>query len=162
MKTTTQTWEVIRGFGPITDDRKACFDVERLKRKFTTEAEAIAFSETHYEKRVQRLMRTAPDWWQSFFVIARPSKTAAPLPTVADLAKQFDAVLREWLTAEEYEAVIRRNRTEEYRGSCATHDFCDANVAMMEAMLAFGVNADSEGGHRLFNAAWDAWRISTK
>jgi hypothetical protein len=162
MTTTTATWEVIRGFGPITDNRKACFDVERLKRQFATEADAIAFSEMHYEKRVARLMRTMPDWWQSFFVIVRPSKTAAPLPSVASLAQKFDAVLREWLTADEYSEVIRRNRTEEYRGACATHDFCDANVAMMEAMLAFGVNADSKGGHQLFTAAWDAWRIFTK
>jgi hypothetical protein len=162
MTTTTQTWEVIRGFGPFTDDRKACFDVERLKRHFATEADAVAFAESHYEKRVSRLMRTMPDWWQSFFVIVRPSKTAAPLPTVADLAKRFDAVLREWLTADEYNEVLRLNRTEEYDRSCASHNFCDANVAMMETMLALGVNADSEGGRRLFNAAWDAWRIFTK
>lgn len=72
---TTTAWEVVRGFGDFVDAPRDCFDVQVMKRKFSNEADAIAFSESHYDKRVLRLMRTMPDWWKSFFVTVREITT---------------------------------------------------------------------------------------
>lgn len=54
-----------------------------------------------------------------------------------DLARTFARVLREWLTAEEIAEVNAKNSGGEHW--CASHDYCDANMAMAEAWtLAFG------------------------
>ena len=82
-------------------------------------------------------------------------------PTVSEVSQEFDRVLREWLTAAEYAEAVRMNQTEEYRDSCATHNFCDANMAMFEAMERCGIAADDITGDAnlpLWNAAWNAWR----
>jgi|SRR6185295_2042063 len=50
------------------------------------------------------------------------------------LATEFSRVLGTWLTASEMSEVRKRNATPEYgNGICASHDFCDANMAMLEA-----------------------------
>ena len=73
------------------------------------------------------------------------------------LAFQFAKVLKEWLKPEQITEVIKRNTLEKYQGCCATHDFCDANMAMAEAFkrtfnreFEFGNELDST----LFNGAW--------
>ena len=79
------------------------------------------------------------------------------------VADRFSAVLREWLTEDEMREVLERNLTPEYTGACATHDFCDANMAMGEALQSLGVDP-FEGGEigdavtDLWNAAWDIAR----
>lgn len=50
------------------------------------------------------------------------------------IAKQFIANIQRWLTIEERAKVDDRNKID--RDSCATHDFCDANVAMNAAFLS--------------------------
>jgi hypothetical protein len=160
MATGTKVWVVIRGFGPFDEGRAKCFDVQRLRRRFTSEADAEAFAEAHYDSRVGKLMRRMPDWWQSFWVIVRPAK--ATVPTAAGLALVFDRRLRDDIGDENYAEVIRMNRTPEHERACASHDYCDANVTMMEAMMEFGITPDDDFGHALFNAAWDAWRENTK
>jgi len=54
----------------------------------------------------------------------------------ATIALEFCNVLRAWLTPVEMSKVIVRNRAwalEGDKSACATHDFCDANMAMDEA-----------------------------
>jgi hypothetical protein len=68
---TSLKWEVVRGFGDFIDSPKECIDVQVLKRRFATAEEAAAFAETHYDSRVEKLMRRMPEWWQSFFVTVR-------------------------------------------------------------------------------------------
>ena len=63
-------WEVVRGFGDM-GNMAECFDVQRYKQRFESEAGAEAFAELHYEQRVKRLMKTMPDWWKSFWVKVR-------------------------------------------------------------------------------------------
>jgi hypothetical protein len=159
-ETTTTVWEVVRGFGDIVDAPRDCFDVEVLKRKFINEADAAAFAESHYDARIGTIMRRMPDWWKSFFVIVRPM--TATVPTAAVLADAFDRRLRDDIGDENYAEVICMNRTPEYERACASHDFCDANVTMLEAMMEFGITPDDDFGLALFNAAWDAWREKTK
>lgn len=73
------------------------------------------------------------------------------------LSAGFSNVLKEWLTAEEMAEVIRRNALPAYAGACASHDFCDANMAMAEAFeKIFGEFDFSSDIHSaLFNGAWN-------
>lgn len=77
--------------------------------------------------------------------------------TPTQAAQRFDAVLREWLTPAEYAEVLRRNGTPEYSDCCASHDFCDANMAMLDALGA-GLAADDA----MWCAAWNVWRESNQ
>lgn len=52
---------------------------------------------------------------------------------VTDLAKEFGNVLKEWLTTDQMESVIRSNQRDKNEPWCSSHDFCDANMAMDEA-----------------------------
>jgi len=51
------------------------------------------------------------------------------------IAQRFTEVLRNWLTADEFIEMKRKNETEAAyaAGACASHDFCDANIAMHDA-----------------------------
>jgi hypothetical protein len=53
---------------------------------------------------------------------------------VAHIRKEYMRCIVSWLPADELTEVIRRN-SNEHKGTSidAVHDFCDANVAMMEA-----------------------------
>lgn len=68
------------------------------------------------------------------------------------LALEFCQVLRRWLTPEEMAEVVLRNHNSQYQGACATHDFCDANMAMLEAANNVGVD---EEDYETWNRAWD-------
>lgn len=73
------------------------------------------------------------------------------------LAVEFSFILREWLTEEEMKEVIRKNATVEYLDSCASHDYCDANMAMSEAFTNVIIKAfdlQDDEAVELFNAGW--------
>lgn len=64
-----------------------------------------------------------------------PSISNTP-ENVDKLATSFVATLREWLTPAEFETVRVTNAGFRQRGDltiCASHDVCDANMAMLEA-----------------------------
>lgn len=84
------------------------------------------FIRCHWEDPVPALLAA---WCRGRYVI----------PPAADVAKQFCVELRRWLTPEQLAEANRRNATPEYAGCCATHDWCDANVAMASAFHHFGV-----------------------
>lgn len=79
------------------------------------------------------------------------------------LANEFSSVLRCWLTREEMREVQTRNASMTYTNCCASHDFCDANMAMWEAFrVVFGRESDvggdskeSEADIAIWNCAWD-------
>lgn len=92
--------------------------------------------------------------------------------TVRVLAARFVAELRYILTPAEFAEVRRRNATPEYEESrsCASHDFCDANMVMLGAFEevvgrepAFLQGTDEKGDYTLgqladqtlWNAAWE-------
>lgn len=88
-------------------------------------------------------------------------------PSATAVAAQFDAVLREWMSPRDYALVIERNRTPEYSDCCATGDFVDSNMAMLEAFGRCGiilcdVEQDGPGGpdDNLWHTAWATWRNS--
>lgn len=86
---------------------------------------------------------------------------------VARIAFRFDARLRFDLAAGEYEEVCHRNALAADAGelnTCASHDFCDANMTMCDALTDCGItpDIDDERCHALWCAAWNLWKESTR
>lgn len=86
------------------------------------------------------------------------STTTTVLTTdVNTLARTFIAVLRNgWLTERQMRSVVTKNRANPE--CCATHDYCDANMAMDEAFKAsFGRPMDlgRDEDKDLWNRAWN-------
>jgi hypothetical protein len=84
-----------------------------------------------------------------------------PMPSAEELASAFSKILWRWLTPAEMEDVIRLNGTAEYANCCATHNYCDPNQAMIDALENFGVywfDANDEELTALINAAWSLAR----
>ena len=82
------------------------------------------------------------------------------------LAERFAAILRDELGPKTFAEIKRRNETDPaYATSCASHDFCDANMVMDAAfrdVLGRGPVMDEEGRDAeedadiaLWNAAWE-------
>lgn len=81
------------------------------------------------------------------------------------IGDKFAEVLKEWLTPSQWTEMRGRNYNAP-PGICASHDFCDANMAMHDAFIHFGLNplqlgresedsgmADEVG--EVWGAAWD-------
>ena len=79
------------------------------------------------------------------------------LPTASDLSVEFCRILNDWLDAETIARINRLNKSSEYQGCCATHDFCDPNQAMVDALENFGMPFHPELCD-LINDAWDLAR----
>lgn len=83
------------------------------------------------------------------------------------MAKAFDKGLRKDVGAANYREVLRRNRTPEYGCACASHDFCDANMTMLEAYQTVTgkdfpfADDQTENDMDVWNRAWEAWREMT-
>lgn len=77
------------------------------------------------------------------------------------LATRFCIELREELDDDTIAKIVRRNKSEGFigTGACASHDFCDANQVMLNALAMLGVSFDAEDGEQ---AAWmdEAWTIA--
>lgn len=85
---------------------------------------------------------------------------------VSLLAGEFAGVLREWLTDEEW-AKMRAENAELEPRLCASHDYCDANMAMLAAFEIVGEKApvelengtsEHEKARELWNDAWELAR----
>lgn len=91
---------------------------------------------------------------------ASPKSQGSSTPVKADLtqnlADNFSRIIRDWLLPEEMTHVLIRNRTNS-PNVCATHDFCDANMAMEEAFVYVTgrvPNLRSEADAAAWNVAW--------
>jgi hypothetical protein len=76
----------------------------------------------------------------------------------SDIAKKFSEVLRDWLTKEEMQNVVDRNRSQTDESICHSHDFCDANMAMDEAFTAVvgrQCNLQNQYEIKRWGHAWD-------
>ncbi len=69
------------------------------------------------------------------------------------VAIKFSEVLKEWVGIKKLRAIVSRNEAENDSSICHSHDFCDANMAMVEAMEKMGL--DYETNDELFNQAWN-------
>ena len=70
-----------------------------------------------------------------------------------DLAREFSRVLSGWCQPGELAEIRRLNLTPEYASCCASHDFCDANQAMIDAIAALGGEFDADTDLPI-DAAW--------
>lgn len=85
----------------------------------------------------------------------------APPADVDRLAREFCALLREWIGPEKLALAAKRNEKHVKDGRpqvCASHDFCDANQAILDAFeraedREAGVIADAPEMDRAWNAA---------
>lgn len=79
------------------------------------------------------------------------------------LANVFSSILRGMLTQEEFDKVRELNKTKEYSESCASHNFCDSNIAMIEALEALDIpfDTENEAQSELINEAWDLARANS-
>lgn len=73
------------------------------------------------------------------------------------LAREFVRILREWLSSDELREIDERNRLDENQNNCHSHDFCDPNQAMIDALESLGEEWDFESEQQMaeINAAWD-------
>lgn len=73
------------------------------------------------------------------------------------VAIEFTRLLRKEIGTENFLQVRRLNATPDYSGGlCASHEFCDANMLMLEAFqnLGFEPNFDNDQHVALWNDAW--------
>lgn len=80
------------------------------------------------------------------------------LPTPDQLSMEFCRILSKWLEPSEIREINRRNAQPEYAGCCASHDFCDPNQAMIDALEAFGLEFHPE----LFDLVDTAWDLANE
>ena len=83
---------------------------------------------------------------------------------VERIAERFALILRHWLNNDQWNEMVRRNTYDEaYQdGACASHDFCDANMAMAEAIHQItGREVDIDSDNDLWNIAWDIARYES-
>lgn len=89
------------------------------------------------------------------------------------IALEFSRVLREWLTPEEMADVVATNKRDNPGDSiCASHNYCDANMAMelafhnLDLKTCFDVSDEGEEtpeyieANRLWNEAWSIAKAS--
>jgi hypothetical protein len=76
---------------------------------------------------------------------------------IAIIGDEFARILRSWATDEQFEKMKQDNAAETSPSICHSHDFCDANQAMIDAMNQFGLPCptDKEPIHELINTIWD-------
>ena len=86
--------------------------------------------------------------------------------TPTELAKCFSVVLRQWLTDSDIYEINAANAASGYDAStCATHDYCDANMAMLEAVSnATGIPVDDidVSDARFCDRSNEAWAIAKR
>ena len=77
------------------------------------------------------------------------------------IANKFSSILREWLTTEELQEINDKNA--DYRMGigtwCATHEYCDPNQAMINALAHFGIDIDFDNEEHI-NLINDAWKLA--
>lgn len=81
--------------------------------------------------------------------------------TVELVAKAFADLLREELGDEQFEEMRQRNVEESSPNICHSHDFCDANMVMIDALCEadFGHQDDCDARIDMMAEAWNYARI---
>lgn len=81
--------------------------------------------------------------------------------TPTDLAREFSRILNEWCQPGEMDEIRRRNAERcstpsQFSSCCASHDFYDANQAMLDALESLGLEwqGSDDPLYPLMNEAW--------
>lgn len=96
-------------------------------------------------------------WWLNGArtAVKRSKAGKSMFPSAEELAAVFSRILNDWLPPETIAEVNRRNALPENRGGCASHDFCDSNQAMIDALRSFGVEFSAALELRAITEAWN-------
>lgn len=79
---------------------------------------------------------------------------------VKRLAREFSRLLIKTIGRKKTLQVSRLNKAEADRNVCRSHDFCDANMVMLEALENLGLDT---GNSREDTERWnDAWNLAVK
>ncbi len=76
---------------------------------------------------------------------------------IRELAVLFTDALKSRMSEDDFKEMKRRNaENAQYNQRCASHDFCDANAAMVEALKKLGIPFNFEDADQwiLINRAW--------
>lgn len=117
-----------------------------------------ARSRLDHQKNLGRSCKKGQELWHQLpFGDSMPEDDGSLADSLAD---EFSRILNSWLSPDELTEVCRRNAATE-DGSCATHDFCDANQAMIDALTELEI--EYFGGQNfllgdLIDRAWDLAR----
>ena len=68
----------------------------------------------------------------------------ATLDDAPIIALQFARMLTELLGPHTMRAIVERNASEPHPDVCHSHDYCDANMVMMDAFRALGFDCSSD------------------
>ena len=85
--------------------------------------------------------------------------------TIERVAREFATILREWATDEQWQTMRidnSRRKGTPLDNTCASHDYCDANEAMMmafERVTGREPSLQSDDDTRLWNAAWRSAKV---
>ena len=80
------------------------------------------------------------------------------LPTPQAIGDEFVTLLSHWLSDYEIGEIQRLNATPAYAACCASHDFCDANEALLfafEVIAECELDLEIQAHLDLCNAAWE-------
>ncbi|HDR9188651.1 TPA: hypothetical protein QDB51_002726 [Burkholderia vietnamiensis] len=72
-----------------------------------------------------------------------------------EMAQLFSKKLVESHRAEQMMDIIISNRQEENEGVCHSHDYCDANMLMLEVFEENNLSIEDESNHALWNEVWE-------
>jgi hypothetical protein len=80
-------------------------------------------------------------------------------PNAYELATAFSRILRDTLTDEQLSDVRARNAAETNPSICHSHDYCDANQVMIDALQSVGYPYSMDDD-ALFALECDAWELA--
>lgn len=89
----------------------------------------------------------------------------AALKTTMQIGDCFALRLRALLGPTDFGIMLKRNATAKYKGCCASHDFCDANMVMLGALCEMrgiaekDVDVSSDEILKQMNEAWDYAKV---
>lgn len=88
--------------------------------------------------------------------LLREQQVTSVIPSIEErIAINFSAVLRDWLTSDEFVDLIAWNRSEPDSRVCHSHDFCDATKAMSRAFqIVLGRDGTAFADVALWTRAW--------
>lgn len=86
-------------------------------------------------------------------------RTTSEAPTHENVARKFSELLLAELGRETLLKIVHENMSEENPEICHSHDFCDANEVMNDALEWFDFELYSDSGlnqetEKVFSAAW--------
>lgn len=91
---------------------------------------------------------------------------SSPALDPAKFAEAFCRIITKWLSPHELAVINRSNCSPAYRTCCATHDFCDANQAVLDVLAEVNLNWDkslepsvSKGWMLARNACFEVDRV---